>query len=76
MSECVSPWFAGLICDHLFDNCPNRARGEDELRRVGWWSVGGDDIDPHGTDVCGLCLHRHNRAAHQDPNPTATEEPR
>ena len=32
--------------------------------------------DHVGTDVCGLCLHRHNRAAHKDVNPTTTKEPR
>lgn len=69
--RCTSPWFAGLTCDHLFADCPNRARGEVELRKAGWWNTGtsghhlSPDIDPHGGEVCGLCLHRHNRKAHR-----------
>jgi hypothetical protein len=63
---CRSPWFAGLTCDHLYADCPNRMRGETELRRVGWWDLGGDEIDVHGTDVCGLCVHRHNRTHHEE----------
>lgn len=63
--ECAHKWFAGLTCDHLYADCPNRKRGEAELRRVGWWGIGIGTVDPHSTDVCGLCLHRHNRSAHK-----------
>lgn len=67
---CRSPWYAGLTCDHLFLDCPNRTRAEAELRRCGWWETGahGDClhvfVDVHGGDICGMCLHRHNRSAH------------
>ena len=75
MTTCTSPWFAGLTCDHLFADCPNRTRGEAELRRWGWWGVGTDhpratpDIDPHGEFVCGMCLHRHNQREHATTPP-------
>lgn len=67
MSEvCTSAWFAGLTCDHLYANCPNRKRGEAELRRAGWWDLGGKTgLRVHGSDVCGLCVHRHNRTEHK-----------
>lgn len=65
-SDCVVPWFGGVTKDHLYDDCPSRKRGLPELERVGWDRLGGDAIDPHGTDVCGLCLHRHNRKEHAD----------
>jgi hypothetical protein len=69
--RCTSPWFAGLSCDHLFADCPNRMRAEKELRRAAWWSTGsegrfGADIDPHGTDICGMCLYRHDRTMHKE----------
>lgn len=67
MSGCTSPWWPGLTCDHLYADCPSRRRGEAELRRVGWWFAGKRPVDPHGTDICGLCLHRHNRTAHKEP---------
>lgn len=51
-TDCTSEWYAGLTCDHLYADCPNRKRGEAELRRVGWWFKG-DDLRVHGTDVCG-----------------------
>lgn len=64
MTACTSPWFAGLTVDHLYADCPNRQRGLPELARFGWDELGGGRIDPHGTDVCGMCRHRHDRAAH------------
>jgi hypothetical protein len=70
MSDCTSPWFAGHTCDHLYADCPNRTRAEASLRRYGMWDVGtatsdfSGSIDPHGTDVCGVCLHRHNQREH------------
>jgi hypothetical protein len=64
-SDCTSPWFAGLTCDHLFADCPNRMKAETTLRRAGWWSTGSNRIDPHGTDVCGMCLYRHGRLMHK-----------
>lgn len=64
-ATCTSPWFAGLTCDHLYSDCPNRQRGLAELERCGWGELGGEGLDPHGTDVCGLCVHRHNRTTHQ-----------
>lgn len=66
MNTCQSPWFAGLICDHLYEDCPNRRRGERQLRLADWWSLSGPSIDPHGTDVCGLCVHRHNQTMHKE----------
>ena len=56
--DCSTDWYAGLTCDHLYPDCPNRKRGETSLRRCGWWEVGGPRLDPHGSDICGLCLHR------------------
>lgn len=67
--SCVTQWFAGLTCDHIYADCPNRKRGLSELVRANWDQVGGDDLDPHGTDVCGLCLHRHNRKTHKEHKP-------
>lgn len=64
-SGCHSRWFAGLTCDHLYADCPNRQRGLTELARWAWDEIGGPDIDPHGSDVCGMCLHRHNRSTHK-----------
>lgn len=70
--ECSSGWWAGHTCDHLYPDCPNRTKAEETLRQCGWWDVGSEkpaavtkSIDPHGGDVCGLCLHRHNRSHHQ-----------
>lgn len=55
-------WFAGLTCDHIYANCPNRTRAEKSLRECGWWDIGGvSGFDPHGTDVCGLCVRRYDR---------------
>ena len=52
MSECRTPWFAGLTCDHLYADCPNRTRAEATLRAWGWWNLGpgaiGAHLDPHG----------------------------
>ena len=32
MSEtCTSVWFAGLTCDHLYVDCPNRRRGKEAV---------------------------------------------
>lgn len=67
---CTSEWFAGHTCDHLYANCPNRTRAEDSLRRYGMWDVGSaasmfsKGVNPHGSDICGLCLHRHNQTIH------------
>lgn len=62
---CDSRWYAGLTCDHLYADCPNRTKAAVTLRRYHWWTLGGDTgLDPHGTDVCGLCVHRHNRTEH------------
>lgn len=67
MTDCVTTWHRGLACDHIYGNCPGLRRGEPELRRAGWWDEEPRPrtLDPHGTDVCGLCLHRHNRAEHR-----------
>lgn len=70
MSGCTTPWFAGLTCDHLYADCPNRVRGIPELARWGWDELGGEHIDPHSTDVCGMCRHRHNRSEHETVGPT------
>lgn len=71
MSDCTSDWYAGFTCDHLYADCPNRTRNEAALRHYGEWFIGShkpDAIskatDPHGGDVCGMCLHRHNRTVH------------
>jgi hypothetical protein len=61
---CTSPWFGGLTVDHLFADCPNRIKAENQLRWCKWWDLGGPAIDPHGLDVCGMCRHRHNRKEH------------
>lgn len=58
MSPCASPWFAGLTRDHLYADCPNRMRDDDEPRP--------GEVDPHGTDICGMCVHRHNRREHPE----------
>lgn len=69
MSECLSGWYRGVTCDHVYDDCPARQRGKPEMVRVGWW---GDEqitsipLDVHGTDVCGLCVRRHNRTTHRE----------
>lgn len=59
----LSPWFAGLTCDHLYADCPNRLRAEESLRLCGWWDVAGGGLDPLGSDVCGLCVARWKRVA-------------
>ena len=64
-TACTTRWYAGLTCDHLYADCPNRTKAEKTLRWCGWWGIGGPDIDPHDTDVCGLCVHRHNRTQHR-----------
>jgi hypothetical protein len=70
VSDCRSDWYAGLTCDHLYANCTNRQRARAELERSGWWNVGtgtsdiSGRVDPHGGDICGMCLHRHNAAVH------------
>lgn len=65
MSECVTTWVGGLTCDHIYADCPNYRRGLPELAAYGWDTLGGNGLDPHGTDVCGMCLHRHNRKYHR-----------
>jgi hypothetical protein len=55
------PWFRGLTSDHLYADCPSRIRSEKSLRLDGCWDVGGDNIDPHGGDVCGMCVARYDR---------------
>jgi hypothetical protein len=57
----VSPWYPGLTCDHLYDDCPSRQRGLPELRRYDMDFVGAMGLDPLGTDVCGMCVHRWKR---------------
>lgn len=66
--ECWVGWFHGLACDHLYADCPSRRRAETQLRRAGWWFDEPRTIrlDAHGGDVCGLCLHRHNRTHHRE----------
>jgi hypothetical protein len=55
-------WFAGLTVDHLYADCPNRVSGKTALLLAGYWDIGGDSgVDPHGTDICGMCVHRHDR---------------
>jgi len=67
MSACTGgPWFRGLTCDHLYRDCPSYQRGLPELTRFGWDAIGGPAIDPHGTYMCGVCLHRHNRKHHKE----------
>jgi hypothetical protein len=69
VSACLSPWWAGLTCDHLYADCPSRKLGEDTLRQCGWWELNPETrslLDPHGADICGLCLHRHNRSQHRE----------
>lgn len=70
MSECSVQWFGGATVDHIYENCPAYKRGRAAMEACGWDRIGGDDLDPHGTDVCGLCLHRHNRADHPTPTPS------
>lgn len=64
VDTCTVPWFGGATVDHLYADCPNYLRGRPEMVHVGWGDVAGDAIDPHGTDVCGLCRHRHNQTVH------------
>lgn len=45
-------FFMGVGVDHLYADCPS-LRGR---KRKG---VG--TVDPHGTDICGLCVRRWNR---------------
>jgi hypothetical protein len=63
MRDLVSPWYPGLTCDHIYDDCPNRQRGLATLQRHGDDWVGGDlfSLDPLGEDVCGMCAHRWKR---------------
>lgn len=72
--QCTLPWFGGLTVDHLYADCPSRMRGEKTLREFNWWGLSGPALDPHGTDVCGLCVRRHNREQHPD-EPAADEGP-
>jgi hypothetical protein len=57
-------WFAGLTVDHLYADCPNRVSAKTALLRAGYWNLGGGGADPHGSDICGMCVHRHGRAQH------------
>lgn len=54
----ISPWWLGLVNDHIYETCPGRTRSLPELRKVGWDKRGlgalllGADKNP---DVCGWC---------------------
>lgn len=67
LSECRVPWWLGLTCDHLYEDCPNRQRGLAELRKYDWDGQGRglyDPHDPNDIDLCGMCRYRHNRKHH------------
>jgi len=51
-------WWAGVTVDHLYEDCPSRARAEATLRAWDEWDMCSEGIDPLGTDVCGLCRRR------------------
>jgi hypothetical protein len=55
MTALVSPWWLGLTCDHVYEDCPVRHRSLPELERVGWSGPGRGGLDVDGTGVCGWC---------------------
>jgi hypothetical protein len=60
------PAWMGLTVDHLYEDCPIRVRSLPELRRCGWDGQCSDQVDPHGTDLCGWCVRvweARNRSA-------------
>ena len=75
MSATEHAWFAGLTCDHLYADCPNRTRAEVTLRRCGEWDMHGVGIDPDGSDVCGMCVHRYRRDMPSIDHPDRHQRP-
>jgi hypothetical protein len=58
----VSPWYPGLTCDHIYDDCPNYRRALPTLRRYGDdWVGGHPGVDPYDQDTCGMCAYRWKR---------------
>ena len=55
-SRAHSPWFIGVLDDHLYETCPGLNRSRRELQRCGWWAPRHTTIDPLGGDVCGWCV--------------------
>lgn len=64
MNAASAECWSGVTVDHLYEDCPNRRRGEATMRRWGLWFKCVGEVDPHGTDLCGLCVHRYDRSAH------------
>jgi hypothetical protein len=64
----ITPWYPGLTCDHIYDNCPNRQQGlrsdPDYPRWIG--TVGLDPLDP---DTCSMCRHRWKRKTGWEQEP-------
>lgn len=53
--------YAGLNVDHLFRDCPSLKNTGDVRRgpvKAGDLLV--TEVDPYGTDICGLCAHRYH----------------
>lgn len=53
--------YAGLNVDHLFRDCPSLKNTGDVRRgpvKAGDLLVA--EVDPYGTDICGLCAHRYH----------------
>ena len=57
------PAYKGYTCDHLYVDCPSLARVTDAAKAR--WGIGEryeGTINPAGTDVCMLCVHRWKRS--------------
>ena len=51
--------YRGYTCDHLYVDCPSLARVTDAAKAR--WGIGErlqDGINPAGSDVCMICVHR------------------
>jgi hypothetical protein len=65
MSDFTHSAFMGPLSDHLYPDCPPLQRSEATTgvrypgMRIGEQCLG--TVDPLGTDICGLCVHRWKR---------------
>ncbi len=46
----------GVLVDHLYEDCPIRARSRAELEWCGWWRECRFRVDPYADDLCGWCV--------------------
>lgn len=55
MTTLVTAWL-GVLVDHLFEDCPIRARSRAELERCDWWRPCLLAVNPYGDGLCGWCV--------------------